>query len=632
MRTDLAIKSIHYFIAFGGALLLTLILTPLVREFNRRIGMVDKPDPRRINTVPIPRGGGLALFLGVVVSYSLFVFFTGRPVLQGIGLAGPGGLLRLTLLASALVAVGYADDKFGLRPKVKLLGQIAVAFGTWWWADLGFVRLWPSLPAWLDCLITVFWITGAINAFNLIDGLDGLASGLAFIATLGMAGTLFIVRNPQAALFHLAFAGGLLGFLRYNYNPASVFLGDCGSMFIGYIVSVLPLVAQTPNSFLVSVGVPMLAMGVPIFDTALAILRRTIRHLIRRRDARATDNDKVMTADSDHLHHRILRSVGLNQRKAAWILYGMTLGAVAIGLVGMCLQSRTAGLWLGAVALGCIVVFRNMARIELYDAARLLNGLARDRTVTLRRRLARLSVPIYFTFDVVSLIGIFFFVLWKEGVTDTATSLRLGLLIRVTVMLAFLVLFRTYRTIWSRAMVSNYLRLLLACALGSAFGGLAVYYAPSIRPPALFGVTAAYAILSFLVLTATRLCRTVIRDLFYALDCSRMVARKDVSRILVYGAGLRYRAFRRELVRNASANSRIIVGLLDDDILIRGQRIGGIRVEGTLHDAREVINRLNADAVVIACVVSDEWMTVIRKTLAPTGVRLTRFSFAEEDV
>jgi len=624
-------KSVHYVVAFGGALALTLLLTPLVREMNRRMGMVDKPDPRRINKVPIPRGGGLALFAGVVVSYSLFALVTGRPPLQGDDLPD-STYWKLLLISVGVVALGYADDKWSLPPKAKLAGQLVAALLCWWWTGLGFSRLLPSLPAWADCLLTVFWITGAINAFNLIDGLDGLASGIALIATMGMAGTLFIIENPQAALFHFAFAGGLLGFLRYNYNPASVFLGDSGSMYIGFTLAVLPLVSQMPNSFLVSAGVPILAMGVPIFDTALAILRRSIRRLMRRHEPQGDGNGSVMTADADHLHHRILRSMGLSQRKAAWTLYGATAAAVALGLVAMSMRSRTAGLWLLAVAAVSVVVFKNMARIELYDAGKLLNSVARDRTTASRRRLAKLTVPIYLACDIAILVGIFFLVLKLENIRGRAVEIRLSLLIHVFVTFVFLALAKVYRTVWSRAMMSNFIRLAVACAFGAVVGGAAVSFAPNVH---LAGKTAfmfSYALLAFVGLSAVRISRPAARDLFYALDCGRLRGRKDVSRILVYGAGLRYRAFRRELVRNTSANERIIVGIIDDDILIRGQYIGGIRIEGTLGEAPEIINRLNVDSVVVAFVASDERLEVVRKMLAPTGVKVTRFSFSEVPV
>ena len=635
--TNLLLRLTPFAIVFFAALALTLVLTPIVREVNRRLGMVDKPDPRRINKVPIPRGGGVALFLGLFGSFIVYVLATGsRWVGSGIGVHP----VRVTALAGVLFLIGLADDKWSLPPKLKLLGQVVVASATWFWGGLGFSTLWPALPAAVDCVLTVFWIVGAVNAFNLIDGLDGLASGIALIATLGMAGALLFVGKPDQTLFHFAFAGALIGFLRYNYNPASVFLGDSGSMLIGYLVATLPLATQTPNSFLVSVGVPMLAMGVPIFDTSLAILRRSIRHVILRREKReasAGDSDRVMSADHDHLHHRILRSTGLNQRKTAWILYLMTLVAVLFGLGGMMLKSRSAGLWLAAFAVGCVVVFRDMARVELFDAGRLLASFARDRATSARRRWAKLSVPFYVAFDAAALVTAFFVMLYVMQFPVTKIECRVALPIRVTASFASLIFFRTYVTVWSRAMTSNFARMLVACAAGAVAGSIGLCCAPNVVPddvaPAeIAGATLVYFLVSFLLIAAARLARPVVRDVFYSLDCSRLKGRKDVSRVLVYGAGLRYRAYRRELVRTTNANDRMIVGLMDDDILLRGQYVGGIKVYGTLLEAPEIINRLNVDSVVVACEVTDAWLKVVKETLGPTGVRVTHFKFEEKEI
>ena len=635
--TNLLLRLTPFAIVFFAALALTLVLTPIVREVNRRLGMVDKPDPRRINKVPIPRGGGVALFLGLFGSFIVYVLATGsRWVGSGVGVHP----VRVTALAGVLFLIGLADDKWSLPPKLKLLGQVVVASATWFWGGLGFSTLWPALPAAVDCVLTVFWIVGAVNAFNLIDGLDGLASGIALIATLGMAGSLLFVGKPDQTLFHFAFAGALIGFLRYNYNPASVFLGDSGSMLIGYLVATLPLATQTPNSFLVSVGVPMLAMGVPIFDTSLAILRRSIRHVILRREKReasAGDSDRVMSADHDHLHHRILRSTGLNQRKTAWILYLMTLVAVLFGLGGMMLKSRSAGLWLAAFAVGCVVVFRDMARVELFDAGRLLASFARDRATSARRRWAKLSVPFYVVFDAAALVTAFFVMLYVMQFPVTKIECRVALPIRVTASFAFLIFFRTYVTVWSRAMTSNFARMLVACAAGAVAGSIGLCCAPNVVPddvaPAeIAGATLVYFLVSFLLIAAARLARPVVRDVFYSLDCSRLKGRKDVSRVLVYGAGLRYRAYRRELVRTTNANDRMIVGLMDDDILLRGQYVGGIKVYGTLLEAPEIINRLNVDSVVVACEVTDAWLKVVKETLGPTGVRVTHFKFEEKEI
>ena len=635
--TVLIMRLMPYVTVFLAALALTLVLTPVVRELNRRFGMVDKPDPRRINKVPIPRGGGIALFLGLFGSFVVYIVITGsRWVGSGVGMHP----IRMMMLAGVMFLIGLVDDKWGLPPRLKLFGQLVVSFAAWAWGGLGFSTLWPTLPAVVDCVITVFWIVGAVNAFNLIDGLDGLASGIALIAVLGMAGSLLFMGVPDQTLFHFAFAGALVGFLRYNYNPASVFLGDSGSMLIGFLVSTLPLATQTPNSFLVSVGVPMLAMGVPIFDTSLAILRRSIRHLILRREKREAtdgDSDRVMTADHDHLHHRILRATGLNQRKTAWILYMITMSAVLFGFVGMMLKSKSAGLWMLAFAVGCVIIFRDMARVELFDAGRLLASFARDRATSARRRWAKLTVPFYVTFDVLALVATFFVMLYAMGVPVTKYVCRVALPIRVASAFASLVFFRTYVTVWSRAMTSNFARMLIACAVGAIVGGVGVYYALSAFPGEvqmadMVAATLLYFLLSFVLIASARLARPLVRDTFYAIDCARLKDRKDVSRILVYGAGLRYRTYRRELVRKTTANDRIIVGILDDDILLRGQYIGGIKICGTLMEAPEIINRLNVDSVVIACEITDAWLRVVRETLAPTGVKITHFTFSEKEI
>ena len=618
---------------FFIALALALALTPVVRALCIRAGMVDRPGGRRINVAPIPRGGGVAIVLALVVC-----IFVSR--MLGLDFsAGHGGarFFRMIALAVAMSAIGLVDDKRGLNPKLKLAGQLAVAVAAWWWAGLGFRAIFPSLPAVLDFGITVFWIVGAVNAFNLIDGLDGLASGIALIASLAMAGALWFsgCGGIGQFLLHFAFAGALLGFLRYNYNPASVFLGDTGSMFIGFVVSALPLMFNSPNSFLVSVGVPLLAMGVPVFDTVLAILRRSLRHLLKLRDGGDGTNDRVMSPDSDHLHHRIFRVEGFNQRKVAWMLYAATAAAVGFGFVAMALKSRSAGLWLVAVACAAAVVFRSLSHVELFDAGRLLDEVAHDSSTLVRRRVARLSVPLYVIFDVATMVGVFFVLSAAfRAIGGGIPERRLWqmCLVRSAVCFAVLAASRVYVTIWSRAMASNFSSLFSACALGSIISGAVVFFAFELDGEITVAYTAAYALSIFFMLSLLRVIRPAVRDLFYSISCARLKGRKDVSRVLVYGSGLRYRAFRRELVRSAAANTRIIVGLLDDDLLLKGHYIGSLKVLGGINDAPEIINAVNADAVVIACEIEDEWKKVVMDILRPTNVKVTHFSFSETDL
>ena len=470
------------------------------------------------------------------------------------------------------------------------------------------------------------------------DGMDGLATGLALIATIGMAGALFFSNHFGGAIFYFAFAGGLLGFLKYNYNPASVFLGDSGSMYLGFVVSTLPLCSQTPDSFLVSVGMPLLAMGVPIFDTALAIFRRSVRHLLRKEGAgEETGNDKVMTADTDHLHHRILRSTGLNQRRAAWILYTMAACLVLTGLVGLALKSRAGGLYLAAFAVAAVVIFRDVARIELFDAGKLLAKLAHSRNVVTRRRWARLGVPAMLVFDISLLALAFFATCWLLKIPFSVRMLRSTLPIRVISTFGALVFFRAYMTIWPRAVLSNYFRLLLACTGGAIVGSVGVYYLPSVPASQMKAFTILYTAIPFALLLSVRVIRQFVRDMMYTLDSRRLIQRKDVTRVLVYGAGLRYCALRRELVRksggdNEPSNRRVIVGLLDDDLLLRGHYIGGIKIMGALVEAPELIVEHNIGEVIVACEMKAEWLEVVKETLLPTGVKITQFTFTENEI
>lgn len=606
---------------FLTGLVLGLIFTPLCRELARKCGMVDKPSARRINKTPIPRSGGLAIFLSLSVVLGGYILLGGARILP----STPNDvLLKMIALSAVLIVVGLLDDKFGLPPLAKLGGQIAVAVGAFFWAGVGFrsIPLLAGMPMSLDAALTIFWIVGAINAFNLIDGLDGLATGLALIAAVGMGGALFFIGYPMATLPYFAFAGACLGFLRYNFNPASVFLGDTGSMFLGFFLATMPLMTKASDSLFVSLGVPLLAMGVPIFDTSLAILRRTVRAVLKREEHGADEgNTHVMQADTDHLHHRILRKYA-SQRKAASALYGLAAFFVSIGFGGLALRDRAAGLFILAFIVGVYLIMRDMQRIELWDAGRLLNTVAHQDDNGSRRRRRMLAVPFLVVADVALLVTVFLLMHLALGLRINMYALHTALPLRVVSVFFCVAFFRGYSTIWGRALVSNFVRIVIACFIGT-MGGSATIILLHYPHSHLMASSALFFALSALALCGLRLIRHIARDVFYNLDHGRLAERPGTSRVVVYGAGLRYGMFRRELVRSSSRNERVIVGLLDDDILLRGLYVGGQRVEGTLNQAKEVIARLRADAVVIACVLTPERLALARKIFAEAGVKVT---------
>ena len=622
-------KTAPYWGLFLGTFALCYALTPVCRGLARRCGMVDAPSARRINKVPTPRAGGLAIFLSVSATLAVYMSITGAQLSP---LFPNEVIWRVMGLSAALVFVGLADDKFGLPPLVKLLGQVAVALGAFFWCGAGFhtVPFFANMPVWLDCVLTTFWIVGAVNAFNLIDGMDGLATGLALIAAFGMGGALAFIGYPQATLVYLAFAGACLAFLRYNFHPASVFLGDTGSMYIGFLLSVLPLVMKSGDSFFVSIGVPLLAMGVPIFDTALAILRRSIRAVLSRENNRDEGNTHVMQADTDHLHHRILRKF-VSQRKAAFALYALAAFLVFVGFGALALRDRAAGLFIVAFVVGVVIVVRDMRRIELWDAGRLLNAVAHDHTSSARRRRAALAVPFYVAADTLLLVVTWFLTSLLLSLPITQTACHTDLPLHVAPVFFALVFFRAYATVWSRARISNYVRLAVAVVSG-VLACDAITILLGYPHSHMTAFTALYAQNAFLALVALRFVRPILRDIFYALDSARLADDPATSRILVYGAGLRYSSFRRELVRGASRNSRVIVGLIDDDLLLHGHYIGGIRVFGGLSSAKVAVRALRADTAVIACQLTPARLELARKVFADAGLRVMLWSFEEKEL
>ena len=621
-------QTFPYWGLFLGAFVLSFVFTPIVRDVNRRLGMVDAPGERRINKTPIPRGGGIAVIASFAVASVAFVLFSGKPITPAFG---NSVYWRMLALSFALGVIGFVDDKFGMKPIVKLVGQIVVAIAAVFWCGVGFHSFFPSLPAWIDVPCTVFWIVGAVNAFNLIDGLDGRASGLAVIAASGMAGSLFFVESPGQIFPHLAFIGAVLGFLRYNFNPASVFLGDTGSMFLGFFLSTIPLLTRAGGSFLVGVGVPLLAMGVPIFDTTLAIVRRTVRAVLRHEENPSeAGGTKVMQADADHLHHRLLRKF-VSQRKTAWMIYALAVFLVCVGIGGVALRDRAAGLFIIAFIVATVIVVKDMSRVELWDAGRLADAVAHNRNYASRRRRAAFSVPFLVVADVSILAVTWYITLVVLKIDPTSHSFHTFLPLRVIPMFFALVLAGSYSTVWSRAMLSNYIRLILAVAVGE-LASVAIIVLLGYSEGRTLAFPAVHFGLSLLLLVSVRSVRQFVRDYFYFVNARRLAGEEGVSRVLVFGAGLRYRAFRRELVRKFLTERRIIVGLVDDDILLRGKRIGGIRVDGPHMDAERIVDETRADSVVIACELPPERMRAVVGAFKRCGVKISHFSFAETEI
>ncbi len=295
-----------FFIAF----LVSLAVTPLIRKMAFRIGAIDRPDARKVHSCVMPRLGGLAIYL----AFTLTVLLAAPISKSMIGLLVGGTLILL---------LGIADDVMDIPPRMKLLGQliaagVLVAFGITVARITNPFGSVIELPI-LGIPLTILWVVGVTNAVNLIDGLDGLAGGLASIAGLTLAVVGWFEGEVTIALPAVILSASIIGFLKYNFHPAKIFMGDSGSMFLGYILAGLSVIGLTKGAAVVSVFVPILILGIPIFDTLFAIARRYI------------NNQPIFEADKEHLHHRLL-ALGLSHRQTVLCIYGISglLGASAV--------------------------------------------------------------------------------------------------------------------------------------------------------------------------------------------------------------------------------------------------------------------------------------------------------------
>lgn len=325
-------------VAFLLALSLALALTPVVRRLALAVGALDRPGERSVHGRPVPFLGGVAIFLAFAAAAAYAVSVSGLQDRSAIGILIGGTFILL---------FGIVDDYVAFSPKVKLLGQVAaalilIAFGVkidYITNPLGEGLL--PLGDWTIPL-TIIWVVAVVNVMNLIDGLDGLAAGIAFLAAVTLTLSAWQLQQPAttvvAMLMAAALAGSVLGFLPYNFYPARIFMGDGGSMFVGFALAAVSVEGSLKSPAAMTLAVPVLALGLPILDTLLAILRRW------------RQRRPIGQPDREHFHHRLLQ-LGLSQREAALVMY------LASGWLGIsALAVTSVNTWLAAIILGLVAL------------------------------------------------------------------------------------------------------------------------------------------------------------------------------------------------------------------------------------------------------------------------------------
>jgi UDP-GlcNAc:undecaprenyl-phosphate GlcNAc-1-phosphate transferase len=354
-----------------------LVLTPILRNVFRSYGVVDHPDQhRKFHISPIPRVGGIPIAL----AYAFALYrFSGQPA----PLAEELSLVwKLAPAALLVLATGLIDDLFNLRPWQKIAGQVSAAGLAYWAGVRVFGVAGYTEVAWWSFPLTVLWLLVCTNAFNLVDGLDGLAAGMGLVATLTISAAALMNGLPALAYVSVPLAGVLLGFLCYNFNPATIFLGDSGSMLIGFLLGCYGAVWTEKSAALISITVPFLALAIPMLDVLLAVLRRFLR------------NQPIFTADRGHIHHRLLDR-GLTPRRAVLVLYLVCAMAAAFALLlTLPLGGRYGGFVIVAVAAVAVFGIRELRYTEFGLASRLLFGGELQRTLGGQLRLERLAEEI----------------------------------------------------------------------------------------------------------------------------------------------------------------------------------------------------------------------------------------------
>lgn len=544
-------------------------LTPVVAAIARRLGLVASPREDRWHRTPTALLGGVAILLAFLAAMALLREWDGQ---------------MLAFLAGAAVVflVGLADDVRGLSPAGKLLGQLAagvivVAAGS---------RFSTGLGIWADWALTLFWVVGIINAFNLLDNMDGLAAGTAAIAGLLLFWHARGVGSAEVGYAALVLSGACLGFLIYNFNPARVFMGDCGSLFLGYAMAVLTLQGAwtrlSAANLLWSLAGPVMFLTLPIVDTALVSLVRTLH------------GRPVYKGGKDHISHRLV-AVGLSERQAVLVLYGVSL---AFGLLGASLNRLnlpTLAVLFVFMTLGLVYLAAFLARVPAYGPAE--QAAASDPGIPHPQAVAMLRRLVVGVADLVVLVAAYLaaYLLRFDGALPPggADLVARSLPVVLPAFLGSFWFFGLYRSLLRYTGVYELIEIFKAIATGAALSvaGLTFLFRFEGYPRTVFVI---YVLILCIFIPLNRFFLRGLRQLFAGAPSNGAGGAK----VVIYGAGDAGEMVLRELLGNRNLHYKVM-GFLDDDPAKQGFRIHGIPVVGSLAVLEEMARR-GVEEVIVA--------------------------------
>ena len=588
------------FLAAASSLLLTLVCVPLVGRLAAHLGCVAQPKKDRWHTRPTPTLGGLAFFVGFL-----------PPVLW----LSPdlASALPFFIIVTLMFIVGIYDDLRQINPATKLIGQIiSAATAVYFGYSLNFFTWTP-----LDALLTAIWIVGLTNAVNLLDNMDGLAGGIALIAALYLAFLFHQQGDAQHAVMALALAGALGGFLLHNFYPASIFMGDAGSLFLGAALSLLTVHANGQASNILSlVAIPSCILLVPILDTTLVTITRLLR------------GQPISQGGRDHASHRLV-ILGLSEPQAVLLLYSM---ASVAGVSAVLIEwfSYSLGLaFLPLVLIAFTLFTAYLAQVEIVSEDESKQKQLQKRltvvltTLTYKRRL----MEVVLDFLVISFAYYLAFALRYEfGLNDYLLGLFLSSLpfVLTATYVAFF-LFGLYRGLWRYTGLEDLVRIAkgVACAALLSMAALILLYRFDGYSRIVF---IAYGLLLFLGMAGSRLS--------FRLFSLVVTARKEKIPVLVYGAGDGGEVVVRECRKNSQVEYRPI-GFLDDDPRKEGRTVAGLRIYGGAEKLPEILRRQKVEGCIISSpsILANGHAEQLRFVCQEQGlwIKQLRLDFVEEE-
>ena len=595
----------------AAAALISYLLTPLAERLALWIGAVDHPGPRKIHRLPIPRLGGVA----VIASTVLVAVVVRRIAPSTLPLLPMRLLLGVALGLVPIVAVSILDDIKPLRPGPKALAHLAgavtaVALGV---SLHGEVHLFGQTVAigWLAAPLSVLWLIGTTNAFNIVDGLDGLAAGLGFISACGLCGVFLLVHQDAMARYALLLAGAIAGFLPYNIFPARMFFGDTGATAIGFCLGAFALRGGATLSAGFAAVLPAVILGMPIAETLISMLRRAVRRLERREGG-------IFEADRNHIHHRLL-ALGIEHKRAVLLLYGAGVALGALALLSTLLSAGESALLVVALLLAG---FLGVQRLGYDEFAIIRNGTvlrAYDTPVLNKSMFAVFVDAVIVAVAAAAAVG-----LKTEGQLAANRAEVFGMITALApVTIAVFWRMGLYRGTWRLAGADEFVRascgVVMASLLGMTVRMLLTLSYPSVT---LFAI---YTLAAIILVTGSRAS-------YQILAASRWRGAKAGAPALIYGAGRKGAIALRELVANPSAALRP-VAFIDDNEAKDGRIVSGLPIVGTIRTIDRAIHRFGARAVIIASdALSDARLMELGDRCERAGVSLLKIRISLDSV